>query len=273
MEGILRNPLSLFDAGGKVTVITGASGALGRAAAIALGALGGRMLLASGSADGLAEVAAEVREAGGEASTLTCRPDTQADADAILAAAVKAYGQVDSVLVASGYNKPAPIEDMPYEDWQAIMDANVRGPWLIAKAFGQLLARDERRGKLLLVSSVRGRQGSPAGYSAYCTSKGAVRLMSKALAVELGKLQIRVNSVHPGLVETPLGIGSMQDMISHGVPLPSIDAALSMVEQRTPLGRMAQPQDVANVIAFLCADESRYVTGTELTVDGGYSIN
>ena len=97
--------------------------------------------------------------------------------------------------------------------------------------------------------------------------------MSKALAVELGKLQIRVNSVHPGLVETPLGIGSMQDMISHGVPLPSIDAALSMVEQRTPLGRMAQPQDVANVIAFLCADESRYVTGTELTVDGGYSIN
>ena len=90
-------------------------------------------------------MAAEVKEAGGEVTTLARRPDSQADADAILAAAIAAYGAVDSVFVASGYNKPAPIEDMPYEDWQAIMDANVRGPWLMAKAFGQHLAGRARQ--------------------------------------------------------------------------------------------------------------------------------
>ena len=104
-----------------------------------------------------------------------------------MGAAVAAYGAVDSVFVASGLNKPAPIEEMRYEDWQEVMDANVRGPWLMAKAFGRHLASREAdgspaRGKLLLVSSVRGRHGSPAGYSAYCTSKAAVLMMGKSLA-------------------------------------------------------------------------------------------
>ena len=111
---ILRDPMSLFDVSGKVTVITGASGALGRAAAIALGALGARLLLVSGSAGALAGVAEEARKAGGEVATLARRPDTQDDTDAMISAARAAYGHVDSVLVASGYNKPAPIEDMPY---------------------------------------------------------------------------------------------------------------------------------------------------------------
>ena len=206
---ILRDPLSLFDVAGKVTVITGASGALGRAAAIALGALGSRLLLVSGSADGLAAVAAEVKEAGGDVTTLACRPDTEQDAAAILAAAVAAYGQVDSIFVASGLNKPAPIEDMSYADWQAIMDANVRGPWLMAKAFGQHLAGEAAagqpgRGKLVLVSSVRGRHGSPAGYSAYCTSKGAVDSLTKTLATEWGPRGINVNAIAPTVFRSAL---------------------------------------------------------------------
>jgi NAD(P)-dependent dehydrogenase (short-subunit alcohol dehydrogenase family) len=263
-DDVLRDPLSLFDVRGKVTVITGASGALGRAAAIALGAVGARLLLAAGSDDGLAAVADEVREAGGEVSTLTCRPNTQADADAILAAATAAYGRVDSVLVASGYNKPALIEDMPYEDWQAIMDANVRGPWLMAKAFGQRLAESNSQGKLLLISSVRGRHGSPAGYSAYCTSKGAVDSLTKTLATEWGPRGINVNAIAPTVFRSALTEWIFADT----------EAGRASRERnyaRISLKRLGEPEDFVGIVLYLLSAASDFVTGQVIYVDGGYT--
>jgi len=285
---ILRDPLSLFDVSGRVTVITGASGALGRAAAIALGGLGAPLLLASGSADGLAAVAAEVKEAGGEVTTLARRPDTQDDADAIVAAAAAAYGGVDSVFVASGYNKPALIEDMPYEDWQAIMDANVRGPWLMAKAFGQHQAsRDSPgqdgagqdagqngagqgdagqngRGKLLLVSSVRGRHGSPAGYSAYSTSKGATDSLTKTLATEWGPRGINVNAIAPTVFRSALTEWIFADT----------EAGRASRERnyaRISLKRLGEPEDFVGIVLYLLSAASDFVTGQVIYVDGGYT--
>jgi NAD(P)-dependent dehydrogenase (short-subunit alcohol dehydrogenase family) len=263
-DDVLRDPLSLFDVRGKVTVITGASGALGRAAAIALGALGARLLLAAGSEDGLATVADEVRQAGGEVAALTRRPNTQADADAILAAAVSAYGRVDSVLVASGYNKPAPIEDMAYEDWQAIMDANVRGPWLMAKAFGQRLAESNSQGKLLLISSVRGRHGSPAGYSAYCTSKGAVDSLTKTLATEWGPRGINVNAIAPTVFRSALTEWIFADT----------EAGRASRERnyaRISLKRLGEPEDFVGIVLYLLSAASDFVTGQVIYVDGGYT--
>ena len=271
---ILRDPLSLFDVSGRVTVITGASGALGRAAAIALGGLGAPLLLASGSADGLAAVAAEVKEAGGEVTTLARRPDTQDDADAIIAAATRAYGAVDSVFVASGYNKPALIEDMPYEDWQAIMDANVRGPWLMAKAFGQHLGaragagrssgQDPARGKLLLVSSVRGRHGSPAGYSAYSTSKGATDSLTKTLATEWGPRGINVNAIAPTVFRSALTEWIFADT----------EAGRASRERnyaRISLKRLGEPEDFVGIVLYLLSAASDFVTGQVIYVDGGYT--
>jgi NAD(P)-dependent dehydrogenase (short-subunit alcohol dehydrogenase family) len=266
---ILRDPLSLFDVSGKVVVITGASGALGRAAAIALGAVGARLLLVSGSADSLAAVTAEVKEAGGEVAVLACRPDTQADADAIIGAADAAYGRVDSVLVASGYNKPAPIEDMPYEDWQAIMDANVRGPWLMAKSFGRHLASRAAagaggHGKLVLVSSVRGRHGSPAGYSAYCTSKGAVDSLTKTLATEWGPRGINVNAIAPTVFRSALTEWIFADT----------EAGRASRERnyaRISLKRLGEPEDFIGIVLYLLSAASDFVTGQVIYVDGGYT--
>ncbi len=273
---ILRDPLSLFDVSGQVAVITGASGALGRAAAIALGALGARLMLASGSAGGLAAVAAEVKAAGGEVTTLVCRPDSQDDADAILAGATAAYGAVDSVFVASGYNKPAPIEEMPYEDWQAIMDANVRGPWLMAKAFGQHLAgraangraangRDGR-GKLLLVSSVRGRHGSPAGYSAYCTSKGATDSLTKTLATEWGPRGINVNAIAPSVFRSALTDWIFADTEAGRASRERNYARISMK-------RLGEPEDFVGIVLYLLSAASDFVTGQVIYVDGGYTAS
>jgi NAD(P)-dependent dehydrogenase (short-subunit alcohol dehydrogenase family) len=266
---VLRNPLSLFDVSGRVTVITGASGALGRAAAIALGTLGAPLLLASGSADGLAAVAAEVKQAGGEVSTLARRPDSQADAEAILGAATAAYGRVDSVFVASGYNKPALIEDMPYEDWQAIMDANVRGPWLMAKAFGQHLAGrgdDGRpaRGKLLLVSSVRGRHGSPAGYSAYSTSKGATDSLTKTLATEWGPRRINVNAIAPTVFRSALTEWIFADTEAG-------QASRERNYARISMKRLGEPEDFIGIVLYLLSSASDFVTGQVIYVDGGYT--
>ncbi len=261
---ILRNPLSLFDVTGKVTVITGASGALGRVAAIALGALGARLLLASGSEGELESVAAAVRDVGGEVATLVSRPETQADAEGILAAAVAEYGVVDSVLVASGYNKPAPIEDMPYEDWQAIMDANVRGPWLIAKAFGRHLAGRDGQGKLVLVSSVRGRHGSPAGYSAYCTSKGATDSLTKTLATEWGPRGINVNAIAPAVFRSALTNWIFSDT----------EAGRASRERnmaRISLKRLGEPEDFVGIVVYLLSAASDFVTGQVIYVDGGYT--
>jgi NAD(P)-dependent dehydrogenase (short-subunit alcohol dehydrogenase family) len=266
---ILRDPLSLFDVAGQVTVITGASGALGRAAAIALGALGSKLLLVSGSADGLAAVAAEVKQAGGDVTTLACRPDSEQDAAGILAAAVAAYGGVDSIFVASGLNKPAPIEDMPYQDWQAIMNANVRGPWLMAKAFGQYLAGraadgQPARGKLVLVSSVRGRHGSPAGYSAYCTSKGAVDSLTKTLATEWGPRGINVNAIAPTVFRSALTEWIFADT----------DAGRASRERnyaRISMKRLGEPEDFIGIVLYLLSAASDFVTGQVIYVDGGYT--
>src|ERR1700726_595451 len=164
----LRHPLSLFDVRDKVAIITGASGTFGRATALALTALGGRVLLASGTKDELEEVADEVRELGGKPATVLRRPDSLADAKAMLDAALATFGQVDQLVVASGFNKPGFIHELDYEDWQAVMDANVRGIWFMAKAVGAHWIEKQVRGKVLLMSSVRGRHGNVSGYTGYC---------------------------------------------------------------------------------------------------------
>src|SRR5262249_44193074 len=161
----LRNPLSLFDNKGKVAIVTGASGAFGRGCAIALGALGGKLMLASGTKDELDDVAAEVREVGGEVEAIVRRPDSLDDANAMVDAALKRFGRVDQLVVASGMNKPGFIQDLAYEDWQAVMDANVRGIWFMAKAVGTHWINNKQRGKVLLMSSVRGRHGNISGYT------------------------------------------------------------------------------------------------------------
>jgi NAD(P)-dependent dehydrogenase (short-subunit alcohol dehydrogenase family) len=254
----------LFDVSGKSAIVVGATGSFGKVCAATLGDAGAKLVITAGNADNLAEVGSELRKAGVEAVEVARRPDTADDCDAIVAAAVKAYGGLDILVVASGYNEVAPIVDMEPERFQKIMLANVEGPWLMARAAGKQLIEQGRGGKVVITSSARGKLGHPAGYSAYCTSKSATDGMTKALGCEWGKYGITVNAIAPTVFRSPVTAWMFEDN----------ENARKVREgflARVPIGRLGEPEDLAGPLLFLCSSASDFHTGHIVYADGGYT--
>jgi NAD(P)-dependent dehydrogenase (short-subunit alcohol dehydrogenase family) len=260
----LRHPLSMFDVRDKVAVITGASGAFGHACALMLGSLGAKLLLVSGSEDELDTAAKEIRATGASASTLVRRPGSVADAEAIRDAALATYGRIDQLIIASGYNKAGFIQDQPLEEWQAVMDANVKGAWLMAKAVGSWWIENNVRGKMLMMSSVRGRHGNVSGYTGYCTSKGATDALTRVLATEWGKYGITVNSIAPTVFRSKLTAWMFGD---NELGQATKQRSLS----RIPLGRLGEVEDLMGMALYLLSPASDFCTGQILYVDGGFT--
>lgn len=267
MTGVATtDPIALFDVAGQSIVVTGASGALGRAVAVAMVAMGAKVTMVAGTASALEEAATEARAGRGEVTTFVRRPDSLDNVAAIMQAAVDAFGRVDSVFVASGYNEPDAIETMTLEQWERVMDANVKSPWMIAKAFGDHVAARGGRGKMVLISSVRGRFGSPAGYTAYSTSKGATDSLTRTLASEWGQRGINVNAIAPTVFRSKLTDWIFADTEAG---LASRTRNLS----RIPMKRLGEPEDFVGAAIYLLSPASDFVTGQILYVDGGYSAS
>jgi NAD(P)-dependent dehydrogenase (short-subunit alcohol dehydrogenase family) len=260
----IRNPLSLFDVRDKVAIITGASGSFGHACAVALGALGAKLLLASGTAEELEAVVNDVHDVGGKVASIVRRPDTLEDAEAILKAALDAYGRVDQLVVASGTNKAGFIENQSYEDWQRVMDANVRGPWLMAKAVGSYWIKEGIKGKVLLMSSTRGRHGNFSGYTAYCSSKGATDALTRVLATEWAKYGTTVNAIAPTTFRSKLTEWMWKDDDVG-------NATRTRTLSRIPLGRLGEAEDLVGMAIYLLSPASDFCTGQVLYVDGGFT--
>jgi NAD(P)-dependent dehydrogenase (short-subunit alcohol dehydrogenase family) len=260
----IRNPLSLFDVRDKVAIITGASGSFGHACAVALGALGAKLLLASGTAEELEAVVKDVGDVGGEVTSIARRPDTLEDAEAILKAALDAYGRVDQLVVASGTNKAGFIENQSYEDWQRVMDANVRGPWLMAKAVGAYWIKQGIKGKVLLMSSTRGRHGNFSGYTAYCSSKGATDALTRVLATEWAKYGTTVNAIAPTTFRSKLTEWMWRDDDVG-------NATRTRTLSRIPLGRLGEAEDLVGMAIYLLSPASDFCTGQVMYVDGGFT--
>lgn len=260
----MQNPHAMFDVTGKVALITGASGAFGMVAARVLAGAGCKLVLAAGNSEALEAIATECREMGAEVATTNARPSDEAACDAMMETAASVFGALDILVVASGMNKVAPIEEMQPETFTNVMDANVTQTWLLARAATTTMKSQGRGGKIVLVSSARGLLGHPAGYSAYCASKSAVDGITKALGCELGPTGITVNAIAPTVFRSPLTAWMFEDT-------EKAKAVRDGFLTRVPKGRLGEPEDLAGPLLFLASKASDFYTGHILYADGGYT--
>lgn len=255
---------NLFDVRGKSAIIVGATGAFGNVACAVLGAAGARLTISAGNSQELSKLAGELRDRDIPVVMEARRPNTEADCDAIVQTAICAFDSVDILVVASGMNDVAPIEDMSFERFRAVMLANVDGAWLMARAAGRRMIEQGRGGKIVLTSSARGKLGHPAGYSAYCASKSAVDGITRALGCEWGRYRITVNALAPTVFRSPLTAW----MFAEDEKARSVRANFIA---RVPLGRLGEPEDLAGPLLFLCSRASDFHSGHVVYADGGYT--
>ena len=257
----MKNPLSIFEVKGKVAIITGASGAFGAVAARVLAGSGCKLVLTAGKKTELDAIAAEC---GDGVLKVNIRPSTEENCNSIVAHAVKKFGRVDILVVASGKNDVSKIVDMAPARFLDVMDANVTQSWLMAKAVTTQMLKQGEGGKIVLMSSARGLLGHPAGYTAYCASKSAIDGITKALGCELGPSGITVNAIAPTVFRSSLTEWMFGDDEKAKITRAGFLA-------RVPKGRLGEPSDLAGPLLFLASHASDFYTGHVLYADGGYT--
>ncbi len=243
---------------GKMALISGAASGMGAATARRFGAEGAKVVVADVlAAEGEAVVAA-IRAAGGEARFVRLDVTEEASWRSAVEATVAAYGKLDIAVNNAGISGSKVTDTMETDAWHRLMAVNATGVFLGMKFQIPEMQR-AGGGAIVNLSSISGNVGQNQIHFGYNASKGAVRIMSKSAAVQFGKDNIRVNSVHPGL---------MPPMRTSGVTADPAMRAKTL--KRVPLGRAGEVDEVANAVLFLASDEASYVTGAELYVDGGY---
>ena len=244
---------------GKVVVITGAASGLGAESARRLAIEGAKLLLTDLNAEAGEALAIEI---GSDVHFMTHDVTDEASWAAVAAAAVDRFGRIDGLVNSAGIAQGMPLMEMTYADWRRVLAVNLDGTFLGMRACAPAMAQGGG-GSIVNLSSILGKVGQP-GAAHYCASKGGVLMLTKAAALEWAPAAIRVNSVHPGYIDTPMVSGTLQAS-DNGNEL------RDLIISRHPLGRLGQPREIADAIVFLISEEASFMTGAELVVDGGYT--
>jgi len=246
-----------FDLTGKVAVVTGGVGGIGSALSLGLAEAGADIAIADLKLDNFDEVADKIRALGKKTMAFSVDVTDEKSVTDMVKKVMEEFSHIDILVNAHGIAIRKPADTFPIDEWQKVMDVNTRGTFLTCQAVGREMIK-QKSGKIVNLSSVRGRYGLPAEYAAYCPSKGAVDTLTRTLACEWAKYNILVNAVGPTIVETELTRAALQD--------PEYAARM---KARIPLGRWAMPEDIVGPTIFLASSASDFVTGQIVYIDGG----
>jgi glucose 1-dehydrogenase len=247
---------------GKVAAVTGGNQGIGRAIVERFAQEGAEVALCYRSNQaGADEVVAELQKMGRKAAAIQCDVGKVAEAQRFITEAVAQFGRVDILVNNAGLERHADFWDVSEQDYDLVLDVNLKGPFFVTQAFVKHRMQGKAGGKVVNISSVHEELPFPH-FTSYCASKGGLKMMTRNLSIELAPLGITINSIAPGAIETPINKKLLNDPVK-----------LKSVLENIPLKRLGKPEDVAAVAVFLASAESDYVTGTTYFVDGGLTWN
>lgn len=247
----------LFDLTGKIAIVTGGAGGIGKAIALGLAEAGADVVVTSRGLTKLEDAAREIQTKGRRSMAISSDTTRVKSVEEMVSRVIHEFGHIDILVNAAGIAIRKPAETFPVEDWQQVMDINAGGTFLCCQTVGRQMIK-QHGGKIINLSSVRGRYGLAANYAAYCASKGAVDTLTRTLACEWAKHNILVNAIAPTIVETELTRPALAD-----------PAFAQSMKARIPLGRWAMPEDCVGPALFFASGASDFITGQILYVDGG----
>ena len=245
---------------GKVAIITGARRGMGRSHALTLAKAGVKVVVADISLEDCQKVVEEIKKNGGEAMAIKCDVSQKSEVDEMVKKTIEKFGKIDILVNNAGICQFKPFLELTEEDWDRTLDINLKGYFLCAQAAAKEMIK-QKSGVIINIASVAmGQQGIGfPNIAHYCASKGGIVGMTEALAVELAPYNIRVNVIAPGMIETPMISSVKQDP-------KMIEAMLA----RVPMRRVGRPEEVSNLVLFLASDDSSYMTGSTVVIDGGW---